>query len=198
MSLGRVFIRLHRRLIHKLAVFHFQDDHTFDGVVVRAHGDGAGDPGEVLGRGQGLGDFRPLQGIGLGHGVQQQEISIRAQGGKGAQLLSYGRLFVSLRKSLARGDGGLVRWKWAVKYMPSTAGPPRVINSATWAPSPVRMGHVHPQAFQLPGQEGIFGVVVGGIDQVGILGLDGGDLGAEVLVAGLDVSWWRRFPRPGA
>ena len=49
-----------RRLIHKLALFHLDDRHPFDGVVVRAHGDDAGDPGEVFGRGQGLGDLGPV------------------------------------------------------------------------------------------------------------------------------------------
>ena len=65
------------------------------------------------------------------------------------------------------------RWKRAVKYMPFTASPPMLNNSGTWAPSPVRMGVLHPQVLELLGQQGVFGIVVGGIDEIGIVALQG-------------------------
>ena len=55
----------------------------------------AGDPGEVLGRGQGLGDLGAVEAAGPIHGRGQQEIAVAAQGGKGVQRFLIGR-FVSL------------------------------------------------------------------------------------------------------
>lgn len=79
-------LRINRRLIGKLSLFHFDDRDPFDGVVVRAHGEVAGDAGEVLGLGQGLGDLGAVQAAGLIDGRGQQEIRFSAQGGKGVQL----------------------------------------------------------------------------------------------------------------
>ena len=45
-----------------------------------------------------------------------------------------------------------------------------------------------PQVLELLGQERHFAIVVGGIDEIGLAPLQGGNLGAEILVAGLDIT----------
>ena len=114
----------------------------------------------------------PSQAAGLIHGRGQEEIAFAAQGGKGVQLFFIG-LFVSLHELLAQVRGGPLAVEvggeiHAVHRRPADAEQFRHLG-----PVAGEDGGLDPQVLELLGQQGVFGIVVGGIDEVGIFGPSG-------------------------